>query len=320
MPRVPSILLALLFLSVTWAQNRPTSVVDMSTANVANLPAQKIAANDLIAVSVYDSPELTRTVRVGEDGSIRFPMLKDPITASGLMPAQLETVLADALKIHEILVDPIVTVTMLEYDSRPVSVLGAVRKPITFQAVGKVTLIDALAKAEGLSPEAGPEILLSKPAPGRDAALVERIPVRWLIDNADHPELNTRLTGGEEIRVPEARKIYVTGNVKKPGAFPVRDGSENSVLKLMAMVEGVAPYASKVAWVYRMQGDGQPRTEIPIQLSKILERKSPDVPLLPDDILYIPDAKGMRAGLTALEKVLIYGSGAASALIYAGVR
>jgi polysaccharide biosynthesis/export protein len=305
-----------LFVTAACAQNRPTAVLDMNMANVANLPAQKIAPNDLIAVSVYDSPELTRTVRVGEDGTIRFPMLKKPVATEGLMPAQLETVLADALKDAEILVDPVVTVTILEYDSRPISVLGAVRKPITFQAASKVTLIDALAKAEGLSPDAGPEILLSKPRTG----LVQRIPVRWLIDNADHPELNARLIGGEEIRVPEARKIYVTGNVKKPGGIPVRDGTENSVLKLLAMVEGVAPYAAKVAWVYRLQDDGQPRTEIPIELSKILDRKSPDVPLLPDDILYVPDAKGVRAGLTALEKVLIYGSGAASAMIYAGVR
>jgi polysaccharide export outer membrane protein len=311
------------FLGAGWGQNRPTAVVDMNMANVANLPAQKISANDLIAVSVYDSPELTRTVRVGADGTFRFPMLKKPIVTEGLMPAQLETVLADALKADEILVDPVVTVTILEYDSRPISVLGAVRKPITFQAVGKVTIIDALAKAEGLSAEAGPEILLSKPVSldGKTtSSLVQRIAVSSLIDSADHPELNERLTGGEEIRVPEARKIYITGNVKKPGAFPVRDGSENSVLKLIGMVEGVTQYASKEAYVYRVHGDGQPRTEITIELSKILARKSPDVPLLPDDILYIPDAKGMRAGLTALEKVLIYGSGAASALIYAGVR
>jgi polysaccharide biosynthesis/export protein len=312
----------LLAVAAVCAQNRPASVVDMNLANVANLPAHKIEPNDLIAISVYDSPELTRTVRVGEDGSIRFPMLREPIAVGGLMPAQLETVMAEALKTAEILVDPIVTVTILEYDSRPISVLGAVRKPVTFQAAGKVTLVDALARAEGLSPEAGPEILLRKPLPGSQtgAALVERIPVRWLIDNADHPELNGLLTGGEEIRVPEARKIYITGNVKKPGAFPVRDGSENSVLKLLAMVEGVTPYAAKTAWVYRVQGEGQPRTEIPIPLSKILERKSPDVPLQPDDILYIPDNKGVRAGLSALEKILIYGSGVAAAGIYAGVR
>ena len=303
------------------AQNRPAGVVDTTIANVANLPAQRIAANDLIAVAVYDSPELTRTIRVGADGGIHFPMLKKRIQADGLMPAQLETVIADELKAEDILVDPMVTVTIMEYDSRPISVVGAVKKPTTFQAVGRVTLIDALARAEGLTAEAGPEILLSTPRPGdrTNSTLVQRIPVKSLIDQAD-PALNVRLTGGEEIRVPEARKIYVVGNVKKPGAFAVRDGSENTVLKLLAMVEGVAPYASKEAYIYRAAGDGQPRQEIPIPLARLLERKSPDVPLVADDIFYVPDNKTKRAGLTALEKVLLYGSGATAALIYAGVR
>ena len=310
-------------MAIAAAQNRPASVVDLSVANVPNLPAQEIAPNDLIAISVYDSPELTRTLRVGADGAIRFPMLKKPIHAERMLPAQLEAAIAEALKAEEILVDPMVTVTVVAYDSRPVNVLGAVRKPITFQVSGKVTLIDALARAEGLTPDAGPEILLSRSLSGENqtsAALVQRIPVRSLIDGADHPELNVRLFGGEEIRVPDARKIYVAGSVKKPGAFPVHDGSENTVMKLMAMVEGVVPYASKEAFVYRANGEGRPRSEILIPLAKILERKSPDVPLMPDDILYVPDSKGKRAGLTALEKVLLYGSGAASAMIYAGVR
>src|ERR1035438_8835074 len=57
----------------------------------ANLPAQPIGANDLIAVSVYDAPELTRTVRVGADGLIRLPMLKQRVKAQGLMPGELES-------------------------------------------------------------------------------------------------------------------------------------------------------------------------------------------------------------------------------------
>jgi polysaccharide export outer membrane protein len=56
----------------------------------ANLPAQRIGASDLVAVSVYDVPELTRTVRVGADGLIRLPMLKRRIEAEGLMPAELD--------------------------------------------------------------------------------------------------------------------------------------------------------------------------------------------------------------------------------------
>jgi polysaccharide biosynthesis/export protein len=304
-----------------WAQGRP-AVVDTSIATVANLPSQTLRANDLLAVSVYNSPELTRTVRVGSDGRISLPMLQRRIQAGGMMPNEMESSIAEELKAEEILVNPLVTVTVIEYNSRPISVIGAVRKPITFQAVGRVTLVDALAKAEGLTPDAGPEVLLSIPQPADAAgprALLSRIPVRGLIDNAD-ASLNLVLTGGEEIRVPEARKIYVVGNVKKPGAFAVHDGSENTVLKLLAIADGLAPYASKQAYIYRQNGDDPRRVEIAVPLTRILERKSEDMHLAPDDILYIPDAKSRRAGLTALEKVLIYGSGAMSAFIYAGVR
>ena len=62
----------LLFCGVTLAQTRPAPIVEIGGAN---LPAQKIGANDLIAISVYDQPEFTRSVRVSADGFIRLPML-----------------------------------------------------------------------------------------------------------------------------------------------------------------------------------------------------------------------------------------------------
>src|SRR5262245_17983556 len=163
-----------------------------------NLPAQKIGPNDLIAVSVYDAPELTRTIRVDDDGGIRLPLLKGSIPAGGLFPRELEASIAEALKSAELMVDPVVKVTIVEYYSRPISVAGAVRKPVTFQATGNITLLEAIARAEGLTAEAGTEILVSRPQ-----ELVRRVPVKALIDAAD-PEMNLRLTGGEELRVPEA--------------------------------------------------------------------------------------------------------------------
>lgn len=285
----------------------------------ANLPVQKIGPNDLIAVSVYDAPELTRTVRVNAEGEIRLPMLKEPIRAQGFLPAQLEASIAAALRKEQILVDPYVTVTVVEYFSRPISVAGAVKNPVTFQAVGEVTLLEAIARAGGLSPDAGPEILVSTRQPGPDGApvsLTRRIAVKALIDAAD-PEVNLKLGGGEEIRVPEVGKVFVVGNVKKPGAYPVQDANETTVLKVLAMAEGLAPYAAKQAYVIRRDDRSGARHEMPIELQKILQRKSPDVPLAANDVLYIPDATSRRAGLAALEKVLLFGSSATTALIYA---
>jgi polysaccharide export outer membrane protein len=286
-----------------------------------NLPIQRIGPDDLVAVSVYGSPELTRTIRVSQDGFIRLPMLKRRIPAKGLMPAELEESIAKALEEGQLIVEPFVTVTVSEYHSRPVSVVGAVRSPVTFQALGTVTLLDALARAGGLTVDAGTEVLLSRHTTDDDGMvtnLVQRIPVRALIDMAD-PEVNIKLNGGEEIRVPEAGKIFVLGNVKKPGAFTTRDGASTTVLKALAVAEGLSPYAGKQAYIYRREASGA-KNEIRIELRQIMNRKSPDVALTGDDILYIPDAKGMRATLSALEKLLIFGTGATSALIYAGVR
>jgi polysaccharide export outer membrane protein len=296
------------------APPRPPTV----DAGGANLPAQKIGPNDLIAVSVYDAPEFTRTVRVGADGFIRLPMLKRQIKADGMMPAELETAIADAVQSEHLIVDPVVTVTVAEYDSRPISVAGAVKQPLTFQANNPVTLLEAITRAGGLSPEAGSEILVSRPKTASDGAapaLVQRIPVKGLIDAAD-PALNIRLTGGEEVRVPDVGKFFVLGNVHKPGVFPMQGNTEISVLKALASAEGLMPLASKEAYIYRREGASGSKNEIPVPLKKIMVRKAPDIPLMADDILYIPDATGRRATLAALEKIILYGSGAANALIY----
>ena len=71
----------------------------MEDAGRENLPSQKLGVDDLIAVSVYDAPELTRTLRVEEDGTIHLPLLKEGVKASGMFARQLETSIAAALKI-----------------------------------------------------------------------------------------------------------------------------------------------------------------------------------------------------------------------------
>ncbi len=301
--------LFLLCLNGYGQEKRPVPYTAPLDGALPNLPAQIIGPDDMIMLSVYDSPEFTRTVRVGPDGLIRLPILKQRVKAEGLLPAQLELAVADALMEEKLLVDPFVTVTIMEYHSRPISVLGAVRNPITFQAAGQVTLVEALTRAGGLTDDAEGEILLSRPGADKKTALVQRIPTKQLIDNND-PEYNIRLEGGEEIRVPTAPKIVVAGNVKKPGAFSVKDNSEMTVMKAIAMSEGLSPYSGNIAYLYRPDDNKSTRDEIVIPLKKILERKSPDIPLQARDMLYIPDSTGKRS----LEKILALGGGVATGL------
>jgi len=288
-----------------------------------NLPAQPLGANDLIAVSVYDAPEFSRTVRVSDDGFIRLPMLKERVKAEGMMPAAMETAIAEALVREKLLVEPFVTVTVAEYQSRPISVSGAVRSPLVFQAEkGQTTLLEAITKAQGLREDAGQEILVTTTQPGPDGKplqLTRRIMARGLLDASD-PSLNLELYGGEAIRVPEIGKIYVVGNVKKPGAFPVQSGADTTILQLLALTEGLDPYYENQAFIYRREASGA-KNEIPIQLKSILQRKSPDVPLVANDILYIPDSRRKHFSLSAIEKILLFGSTAGSgALVYGLMR
>jgi polysaccharide export outer membrane protein len=318
MPDLRPLFLVPIFVCVSWsvlsAQPRPAFSADTEGAN---LPAQPLGANDLISVSVYDAPELTRSVRVSSDGFIRLPMLKQQVRAKGLLPGELEAAIAQALRGEQILVDPIVTVTVAEYTSLPISVAGAVKQPLTFQAVAPVTLLEAITRAGGLAPEAGPVILVSRTQAGPDGvgkAMVERIPVKGLIDGAD-PFLNIVLKGGEQVRVPEAGKVYVIGNIKMPGAYPVGDGADSSVLKILAVAQGLTPFAAKQAYIYRPEGNGS-KNEIPIELSKIMDRKAPDVPLLAEDIFYVPDNKTRRRAVGALEKAMLIGTGLGVAALY----
>lgn len=275
-----------------------------------NLPAQKIGARDLLSITVYNTPELSRQVRVTEEGWIQLPLLQRRIAAAGLMPADLERAISAGLKAEEILVDPVVTVAVAEYASRPISVLGAVRRPVTFQASSPLKLLDALTRAEGLSGEAGAEILVTR------AGLVTRVPVKGLIDRAD-PQLNLTLEGGEEIRVPEAGRVFVVGNVKKPGAFPIQDGKDTSVMRLLAQSEGLLPFHGKTAYLFRSGEQGE-RGEIPVELKKIMDRKSPDLAVRANDILYIPDNTRRRMSVQAIERILSFGSTTASGVLVWG--
>jgi len=282
------------------------------------LPARPVAAGDLLAITVYGAPEMSRSVRVSGDGFIRLPMLKRQIEARGAVPAELEQRVGAAIAEEKILVEPSVVVTIAEYAVRPIRVAGAVRHPLTFEATGPVTLLEALTRAEGLSPEAGAEILVTRSAMVIGTPpLTRRIAVKDLIETAD-PAANLILDGGEDIRVPEAGRVFVVGNVKRPGAFPVGDSGGTSVLKALALAEGLAPFSTKQAYIYRPSDGG--KLEIAVELRKIMERKVPDVDLLAGDVFYIPDNRSGRVTASVIEKVVSFAAGTASGAVILGVN
>jgi polysaccharide export outer membrane protein len=299
------------------APDAPSIAAAAGVADV--LPEQKLGPSDLLQIMVPYCPELSRSFRIGPDGELSLPLLKQPIKAAGMMPVQLQQAIAHALINDQILVNPVVNVSVLAYESRPVSVVGAVNHPLTFQSTGNLTLLDALARAGGLSATVGPYITVTHRSTAPDGTvhvIVQSIPVRGLIDSTD-PKLNVELTGNDEVRVPDAGRIFVAGNVKKPGSYAMQDNSDTTVVKALALSEGLESYTAKDAYIYRQTTPDAPRQEIMVPLSKILARKAPDMVLRPDDILYVPDNNSKRMTAKVLAQIAGFGStAAAGVLIY----
>ena len=183
----------------------------------ANLPFQPIGASDLVRLTVSDSPELSQSFRVDKQGNLNLPLMRVPIHAEGLMPDALRNEIVTALRTQHLLVNPIVDVSVVEYRSRDVTIAGAVKMPTTIQDIGNLRLLGALSQAGGLLPEAGPEIIVEQ-ANGS----IQRLSVRQLFDGL-HKELNILILAGAQIRVPQCERVFVVGNVKRPGAFPFQN-------------------------------------------------------------------------------------------------
>jgi len=296
------------------ASSQPDAL-SASQLSTSNLAFEPVGPGDLIYISVAGSPELSRSYRVSAEGAIALPLLRESVHISGLLSPAISDAVAKEFVRERVLIAPIVSTSVLDYRSRTVSIVGAVKLPVTIQALGNMTLLDAIARAQGISPEAGPDIVVSRPDTASGGIDVLHVPIKALLAGTN-PALNLSLHGGEEIRVIEAPKLYVVGNVKTPGTYPLVDLEGSSVLKILALSQGVLPYTAKEAYVYRSVSGSKDRQEIAIDLTKILHRKTPDFPLLANDILYIPDNSKMRMGASVLNHMAGFGSSTASGLVW----
>src|SRR5260370_15449747 len=125
-----------------------------------------------------------------------------------------------------------------------------------------------------------------------------------------HPEENILIQPNDVISVPRAELIYVVGEVKKAGGFPL-DGHESlSVLRAISLSEGLLPTASPAGVRIHRGGQGVgERQEIAVDLKRILSGKAPDVSLQPDDILFVPSSASKKAGIRAIEAAIQLGTG-----------
>ncbi len=268
----------------------------------------KIGPEDLIEVSVFEEEKLNKTVRVSSQGNISLPLL-GILRVKGLTANELEKEIRELLA-EKYLQDPHVSVFIKEYRSQRISVMGAVDKPGPYDVTGQKTILSILGMAGGLKEDAGPLLFLIRPPqPEEEVSQGEKSsepikPNTFVIDLEEllvkgDLSLNLPLIHGDVINIPISGKIFVGGEVNKPGGFPLK-GKKVTVGQAIAMAEGLKPEAKGgEAKIFRHSGKGNEREILSADIYAIQKGHSEDIVLRENDILVVPKS-GVKAFLIVL--------------------
>ncbi|MGH9534496.1 MAG: polysaccharide biosynthesis/export family protein [Terriglobales bacterium] len=270
-------------------------------------PDDPIGPGDLLDVRVFDQAQLSGTARVGEDGMVDLPFAGS-VRAAGLTSRQLEQRLTR--RYHQWLLHPLVSVRVLEVNSRRLAITGEVPRPGVYAFSGRVTLLGALAMAGGIDmPQAGDELYLLHAAPPRTFtgpngepgvsvdSVLQVISIHRLFSQ---PGFNPVLHPGDTIEVPPARRVFVTGDVIRSGDLPLR--ARMTLAEAISEAGGTLPQANpkQVRILRRVPGQTRPR-QIVVNLDAIHRGKIADLRLQAGDICIVPDSAWRNVGLAVLD-------------------
>jgi polysaccharide export outer membrane protein len=202
-----------------------------------------IGPQDVLSIGVFDQPDLGGKYAVELDGTFTFPLV-GRVEAGGRTIQQFETELRTKLA-NGFFKNPQVTVSIGQYLSQRVFVTGEVRVPGAYALTGDMTLIEALAKAGSTTQNASDEVLVVRGGKGaQQAATVDagkeaiRINLKELQSGAAGVK-NVVLKDGDTIYVAKAELVYIFGQVRNPGSYPIQ--SDTTVLQALSLAGGVTP-------------------------------------------------------------------------------
>jgi polysaccharide export outer membrane protein len=235
-------LLALLALAVPVAQEPAAPVPPPATAAPAEY---RIGPQDILGISVFGHEDLTQTVVVQTDGTLTYPLV-GRVPASDKTAKDLERELTESLG-KTFIRNPQVTVAIREYRSKTVLVAGEIAHPGTYPLAGGMTIIEVLAKAGPVNAGSAAEVIVVRPrgeAHGpvlpsemTDSAAVEILRVNVRAIESGDLSANLVLRPNDTVFVPQAPRIYVSGEVNSPGAYPLVPGT--TVRQILSLAGGI---------------------------------------------------------------------------------
>jgi polysaccharide export outer membrane protein len=239
-----------------------------------------------LQITVFDQADLSGKYTVEADGTVAFPLV-GRVRAAALtlrgFEAQLRKLLADGF-----LKNPQLSVAVEQYRSQRIFIVGEVRQPGTYTLTGGMTLIEALARAGSTLPSASGEALIVRPrhagpaaepllpstAGDGDESDVVVVDIRELQSGA--LTQNVALSAGDTIYVPQAETMFVFGQVRAPGSYPLRRNT--TVLQALSLAGGATEFAAlgRIRTIRIVDGK---RREVKVKLDDLV---------LPGDTITVP--------------------------------
>jgi polysaccharide export outer membrane protein len=255
-------------------------------------------------VTVFDSPELSTSLRVNSRGEVELP-LGGAVKVQGLTAPEAGTAIADHLKRAAILLDPHVTVMILEYQSQGVTVTGEVKNPGVYPLLGNRTVMDMIAMAGGLNENAGKIATVFHRDGPKD---VRQVKLNVSVQTpASVAAGSIEVLPGDTISVSRSGVIYVIGDVGRPGGFLVEHNDRLSVLQALALAQGANQTAS-LGGTQLIRKTDSGRIQFGLDLKKVLKGDEADLLLADGDVLYVPVSNKKVYSLRAIEALISVGS------------
>jgi polysaccharide export outer membrane protein len=241
----------------------------------------RIGPGDEIHINVFDTPELSQDVHVNDHGEITL-LMGGEVKLGSLSPALAAAAIEAKLAESKVMRRPKVAVTITQYATQAVSVLGQVNHPGAYKIMTPRPILDVLTEAGGLTDLANRQLTIERRATGDKLA--------YYVSNNAGDALDTEVLvyPGDTVIVPRVGVIYVLGDVGRPGAYPLATNDSKMTLMQVIALAGGTNKTAVPAHTRLLQKTEHGYSETTIQLSAVQKGKAPDQFLAPDDIIYVP--------------------------------
>lgn len=239
----------------------------------------RLGEGDLIKIMVYDHPDLTTETRVSGDGKVSFSLVGE-ITVDGLTATGVEKKITRLLS-EGYIVDPHVSVFIVEYKSKKVTAMGEFNKPGLVELRGNFTLLEVISSAGGVTRDAGESLIIQRKIirgrSGKEEEVTVNVDLKKLLEDGD-VAANVYIQDGDSVYVPRAAFVYVNGEVRTPGAYKITKGL--TVLKAITLAGGFTPKAA----------EGRTKILRKTDKGEITLRVAMDELVQADDVVLVPES------------------------------